>query len=227
VRRYFAVSKSVIVSMAFLVVACSSPVRDVELPAWVTTGDVSETTMPVSLNGEWILNETLSDNPKPLIRRAVETLKKDRRNRVGPPRGTAGRSMARAGNVLESQEEPDPNGEAALTDPRLAALWAKSLHIKQSESAISFTFNDETAVSHLINEATSSDQNINLSFAGWEGSQFVVEKNGPNGLMLERWTLSPDRSQLYLLVSLEIKMPDFPISSEPVFIRRMFDRDLR
>jgi hypothetical protein len=226
VRRYFAVSKSVIVGMTFLVVACGSPVRDVELPAWVTKGDVSETAVPVSLHGGWMLNETLSDNPKPLIRRAVETLKKDRRNRVGPPRGTAGRSK-RADNAPEPQQEPDPNSEAALTDPRLAALWAKSLHIEQSESAISFTFNDETAVSHLINEATSSDQNINLSFAGWEGSQFVVEKNGPNGLMLERWTLSPDRSQLYLLVSLEIKMPDFPVSSEPVLIRRMFDRDSR
>jgi hypothetical protein len=79
-------------------------------------------------------------------------------------------------------------------------------------------------LNYTIGQATSTDRNINLAFSDWEGSQFVVEKNGPDGLVLERWTLSPDASQLYLMVSMELKLPDFPVSSEPLLIGRMFDR---
>ncbi len=229
--RYFDQDKCIIVGIALLVAACASPVRDMVLPEWVKPGDISETSTPVPLQGEWTLNAALSDDPQPLIRRAVEALKKDRRGVLGsgPGRGSAGRRVRQAGMDAPKTEEAeaDPYGEAALSDPRLAALRAKSLHIEQDENTVSFSFDGQTPVSYLVNQATSADQNINLTFSDWEGSQFVVEKNGPDGLMLERWILSPDRSQLYLTVSLEVKMPDFPLSSEPVLIGRMFDRHPR
>jgi hypothetical protein len=229
VRRYFPASKFIIVGTALLAVACSSTIRDTALPTWAISGDFSEVAAPVPLQGKWVLNETLSDDPQPLIRRAVEALKKDRRSVLGDPakRGPGGRPVIKADEVFRVEDEADPYGEAAMSDPRLAALRAKSIRIEQNASTVSFIFDDQAVVDHPVNQATSADENINLSFADWEGSQFVVEKNGPDGLMLERWILSPDYSQLYLAVSLEIKMPDFPVLSEPVLIGRMFDRDPR
>lgn len=215
----------IIAAVALLGVACAPGVRDFELPSW-TEPVVSERSSPVPLHGEWILNESLSDDPEPLIKRAVERLRKSRRDVIGE----SGRGRERGGSGIRVAEapdapaSPDPYRDAAVSDPRLAILRAKSVIIEQAEDSLRFTFDGAPAVGYRIGQATSEDQNINLTFADWEGSQFVVEKNGPDGLVLERWILSPDRSRLYVAVSLEIKLPDFPLPEEPVLIGRMFDR---
>lgn len=209
---------------ALLAVACAPGTRDYQLPAW-TEPLVAETASPVGLQGNWVFNESLSDDPQPVIRRAVESLRKNRRAVIigerGRERGGAG---IRVGEAPDAPGDPDPFRDAAVSDPRLAALRAEAIAIEQGQDAIRFTFDDASAVSYRVGQATSEDQNINLTFADWEGSQFVVEKNGPDGLVLERWILSPDGSQLYLAVSLEVKLPDFPLPEEPVLIGRMFDR---
>lgn len=220
--------RHIIAAVALLGVACAPGVRDFELPSW-TEPVVSETSSPVPLQGEWILNENLSDDPEPLIKRAVERLRKSRRDVIGEP-GRGGRERGEPGiRVAEAPDAPgapDPFREAAASDPRLAALRAKSVIIEQAEDSLRFTFDGAPAMEYRIGQATSEDQNINLTFADWEGSQFVVEKNGPDGLVLERWILSPDGSRLYVAANLEIKLPDFPLPEEPVLIGRMFDRRL-
>ncbi len=219
----YSYSKYILVGAVLLIGACASEVRNFELPAWAVPVGLTETSTPVQLEGGWALNAALSDDPQQLIRRAVAELQESRRNMVGDvvQRGPGG-GLIKVDEPAVSR--PDPYRDAAVADPRLAAAYARSIHIDQNDNAISFSFDTESPVNYLINQATSSDQNINLTFADWEGSQFVVEKNGPEGLVLERWILSPDRSQLYVIVSVEIKLPDFPLPSEPVLIGRMFDR---
>jgi hypothetical protein len=226
VRQYFVKGKYILAGAAFVVfaVACSAGVRDSRLPQWAVPGGFTEAAAPVRLQGKWTLNESLSDDSQQLMNRAVEALIKERRTVISgesPQRGP-GRSKLKIGEDVPMPGDRDPYG--AVSDSRLAALRAKSILIDQDESMLSFTFNDAAPVSYLINQATSTDQNINLTFADWEGSQLVVEKNGPDGLVLERWILSPDASQLYLLVSMEIKLPDFPLPAEPLLIGRMFDK---
>jgi hypothetical protein len=224
VRQYFDKGKYILAGTALFVVACSPGVRDSRLPAWAVAGGFTEAAAPVQLQGKWVLNESLSDDSQQLMRRAVEALRKDRRTVISGDSVERGPGRSRIGEGVPMPGDRDPYDDAVVVDPRLAALRAKSILIDQNESVLSFAFNDVTPVSYLINQATSMDQNINLTFADWEGSQFVVEKNGPDGLMLERWILSPDASQLYLMVSVEMKLRDFPLPAEPVLIGRMFDR---
>jgi hypothetical protein len=219
VRQIFAVA-------ALFMGACTPVVRDYQLPAWARPV-VADTAAPVQLQGKWGLNPGLSDDPQPLIRRAVESLRKSRRALIGDGH-VRGRDRAapviKAGEGPRAPGEADPYRDAAVSDPRLAVLRAKTVSVEERENAIHFTFDDGSSVHYQIGRAISEDRNINLTFADWEGSQLVVEKNGPDGLVLERWILSPDGSQLYLLVSLEVKLPDFPLPEEPVLIGRMFDR---
>lgn len=217
-----------VIAVALLTAACAPGVRDYQLPAW-TEPAITEAARPVPLQGKWILNQSLSDEPEPLIRRAVEGLRKNRRAIiVGEPGSGRDKPGSRAiiGEGPRAPGKSDPYREAAVSDPRLAALRAKSVSIEQDKNTIRFIFDDAASVDYAVGQATSQDQNINLTFADWEGSQFVVEKNGPDGLVLERWVLSPDRSQLHLMVSLEVKLPDFPLPEAPVQIGRMFDRDM-
>ncbi|HEX5055171.1 MAG TPA: hypothetical protein VFX02_01600 [Gammaproteobacteria bacterium] len=172
------------------------------------------------------MNKNLSEDPAPLIEHAVASLRKKRRQIIV---GDSGRDPE-TGQPLKVVEGPampgesDPYGHAAASDPRLAALWADSVAIEQNAAEMRFAFDGAATVSYSIGQATSTDQNINLAFSDWEGSQFVVEKNGPEGQVLERWILSPDASQLYLTVSVEIMLPDFPVPSKPLLIGRMFDK---
>jgi hypothetical protein len=223
VNRYYSCNKYILAGTVLLMGACAPNVRNFELPAWAVPVGITETSTPVQLEGEWVLNAALSDDPQQLLRRAVAELQESRRDMVGDvvKRGPGG--------GLIKVDEPavpvlDPYRDAAISDPRLSAAYARSVFIDQDDNAISFSFDKASPVKYSISQATSSDQNINLTFADWEGSQFVVEKNGPDGLVLERWILSPDSSQLYVIVSVEIKLPDFPLPSEPVLIGRMFDR---
>jgi hypothetical protein len=213
----------ILAGVVLLIGACASNVRNFELPAWAVPVGLTTISTPVQLQGQWILNTALSDDPQQLLRRAVGELQKNRRTVV---EGVVRRGPG--GGLIKIDEpgipQPDPYRDAAVSNPRLAAAYARSILIGQNENAISFSFDAAAPVDYLISQATSSDQNINLTFADWEGSQFVVEKNGPDGLVLERWILSPDRSQLYVIVGVEIKLPDFPLPSEPVLIGRMFDR---
>lgn len=64
----------------------------------------------------------------------------------------------------------------------------------------------------------SLDGNINIAFAEWEREQFVIERNGPRGRILEYWTPSPDARQLHL--SIQMALPMLP---EVVTINRVFD----
>ena len=215
----------IIIAAVLLVAACAPAARDYELPAW-TSPVPAEDARPVRLQGKWVVNKSLSDDSELLIKRAVESLRKRRHNVII---GDSGQSP-QTGQPIKVNEGPvvpgrsDPFRDAAVSDPRLAALRADSIAIEENAPEIRFTFDDAATVSYSIGQATSTDQNINLAFSDWEGSQFVVEKNGPDGLQLERWILSPDASQLYLAVSLELKLPDFPVPSKPILIGRMFDR---
>jgi hypothetical protein len=222
----FSSNKYIFAGAVFLIGACASNVRDFELPAWAVPVGFAENATPVALQGGWALNAALSDDPQQLLRRAVGELQENRRATIGDVVRRGPDGSRRPVKVDEPAiPQSDPYRDAAVSDPRLAAAYAKSILIDQSENAISFSFDAAPPVNYLVNQATSSDQNINLTFADWEGSQFVVEKNGPAGLVLERWILSPDRSQLYVIVSVEIKLPDFPLPAEPVLIGRMFDKN--
>lgn len=224
-RQYFHKGRYIIAGTALLLVACGSDVRD-SWPSWARRDGFTEAAASVRLQGKWKLNESLSDDPEPLIRRAVAALKRNRSTVLSgdlPERGRD-RRPGRIGEDPYMAGTHDSYGDAALSDPRLAALRAKEILIEQGEEEVRFAFDGAPPVSYLVNQATSTDQNINLTFADWEGSQFVVEKNGPSGLVLERWVLAPDSSQLYLAVSVEIKMPDFPLPAKPVLIGRMFDK---
>jgi hypothetical protein len=217
----------IIAVSALLVAGCASGVRESPLPEWVAPV-VAETSTPVQLQGTWSLDASLSDDPQPLIRRAVDSLKKTRRAVIAgnPPATGAGRRVS-VGEGPDAPAQRDPYGDAAVSDPRLAALRAQAVAIEQNERELRFTFENAVSVVYPVGQATSADRNINLTFADWEGSQFVVEKNGPDGLVLERWILSPDGSRLYLAVSLEVKLPDFPLPEGPVVIGRMFNRESR
>jgi hypothetical protein len=217
--------KCAIAGVVMLSVACSSHVRVFQVPAWATPGGLAETAVPVQLQGQWALNAALSDDAKQSLRLAVERLRKNQqragaRNTARGPGGSNGLIRIDGPKVPPS----DPYGDAAVSDPRLASIYADSILIGQTGNAISFAFDGAASISYPVNQAISTDQNINLSFADWEGSQFVVEKNGPGGLILERWILSPDGSQLYLLASVEIKIPDLPELMESVTVGRMFDK---
>jgi hypothetical protein len=218
--------KCTIAGAVFLVGACASNVRDFDLPAWATPGGLAEAAAPVELQGQWALNAALSDDPKQSLRLAVERLRKNQQRAAARNRNAARGPRGSNGLIIDELKVPlsDPYGDAAVSDPRLASVYANSILIGQSESAISFAFDSAASISYPVNQAISTDQNINLSFADWEGSQFMVEKNGPGGLILERWILSPDASQLYLLASVELKIPDLPELTESATIGRMFDK---
>src|SRR5688500_7270849 len=126
-----------IVAAALLVAACASPGRNYELPAWTTEPGLAEQARPVQLQGAWSLNKSLSDDPEPLIRHAVESLRKNRRSVIiGETRpGSAAPHIAVSeGPVMPG--ERDPYQDAAVGDPRLAALRAESVAIEQNAAEI-------------------------------------------------------------------------------------------
>ena len=68
-------------------------------------------------------------------------------------------------------------------------------------------------------EPVSSDGNVNIAFGEWVNGQFIIERNGPRGRILEYWTPAPDASQLHLQIQLNNGF--FP---QPIVISRLFER---
>ncbi|HEY3487574.1 MAG TPA: hypothetical protein VGL10_05865 [Gammaproteobacteria bacterium] len=199
--------------------ACGSGAIKNQLPAWTAPAALTDVVAPVHLSGSWTVNAELSPDPHARISSAIEELRKKKRPDLNPPAGGS------TGRRIKIKDDPIAPQDDVTEDSRLAALYAKTVLISQGGNRVAFSFDSAEPVTFLTgNQATSSDNNVNVVLADWEGSQFVVEKNGPRGLVLERWILSPDRTQLYLHVSVEIKMPDLPGPSEVVTIDRMFDR---
>jgi hypothetical protein len=207
-----------VVSIVFALAACGGP--KVDQPAWVKPELSTVERTPVSLVGRWVVNEVLSDDPALLMQNLV----KRSRHMQRPPSG--GNSGGQQGRRLSTDDyaralERDPLGmNRILQDPRLPVLSAKTVEVRrQGEQGLAFVFDNKPAVMYPTDgRPVSDDNNINIALADWEGSQFVVEKNGPRGMILERWILSPDASQLYLSVSIEM-----PLMREPLVISRMFD----
>ncbi len=199
------------ISLCLCVIACTNN-KTAKLPDWVPGADtaLATTSMPQDFSGRWSLNETMSDDLYRVLQRLEHksTRRAANRNTVDPLGITNGRSR----DTLSVQ--------ALLADKRLAVLNAATLDIRQQQHRVRFVYGSAEPIIYLTDgQASSKDNNLNITLAGWEGAQLVIEKNGPGGSILERWTRSPDRRQLH--VQLEFTMP---LAGTMVVIHQFFDR---
>lgn len=135
-----------------------------------------------SLSGKWVLNERVSDLPKPPAMR--EGMPPGREG-FGPPPGGPGRGMQPRGEDFG----PPPGGPASGPPRREGA---ERFSIEQSGDAVTFHYADGWSRTFRAGEARSEEMSTT---ARWEGSKLVTSRSmGPR--VVETYEVSSDRSRL-------------------------------
>ncbi|MBN1378017.1 MAG: hypothetical protein JXA04_02145 [Gammaproteobacteria bacterium] len=239
---YFSMPVALVVVLLLPVVfgsACSGQ-KVLESPIWVTNAEKSEAgdilMLSQKMAGHWAVNEALSDNPREVMEAAFENSNLFKRSRASTSRDDSGRPSMRGvrGRPGPMSGLGDPDGLSE--DSRLQVLFARELDITFADEKLLYRFQNMTPhirpdkkpnrvepnltpIVYPINgEPVSDDGNVNIAFAEWERQQFIIEKNGPRGRILEHWTPSPDGSQLHVRIQFAVSM-----LSEPVIMSRLFD----
>jgi hypothetical protein len=209
--------KILLLGAALMLYGCAGDsTRSDAVPAWAATGEMVETAIPL-MSGTWQFDPLTSDNAQKLIEERIQgpsllrhreiqrdTLRKEARS--NPDKDIVG---------SKKLEISDP-----LTDTRLPVLHATTLKIEQSVRQLLFAYDAAPPLRYFSDgQPVSYDGNINIMLAEWEDGQFVIEKNGPRGRIVERWTVSPDRDRLH--VQIDIQLPLLP---EKISINRQFRR---
>jgi hypothetical protein len=207
--------KTLLLLAALLCNACANPRTPVNTePAWVR--GAAETSAVPLLSGTWRIDPLASDDSKRLIQEKIEGPDFLRRREMERKQDArmAGKKIEKDGVLRSKQlDVGDP-----LTDPRLPVLQASVIKIEQSAKQLLFSYDDTPPLSYFSDgQPVSYDGNINITLAEWENGQFVIEKNGPRGRILERWTLSPDRDRLHVQVQIQL-----PLLPETIVVNRQF-----
>lgn len=184
------------------------------------------------LSGSWQLNQAMSDDPKEAFKNARKKMRKQGRKGMGDEMRSAGWPSGDGPGGKGKREgrggfgERMKKGRGAFGDDKNSSkmqgvLIAETLDITLTETEITFVVDANDAQVFLIDgRGTPLDENMTVVLAGWEGDQMVVEKtSGGSRKRFERYTVSPDGSQLHVAVSIEQS-----ISQKPIKILRIFDR---
>jgi hypothetical protein len=187
------------------------------VPAWAVTGEMVETAVPL-MNGTWRFDPLSSDNVQRLIEERIQgpnPLRRREMLRNNNPRNDA-RSNPDEGMLASKHLDID----SPMTDTRLPVLHATTLKIEQSKRQVLFAYDAAPPLRYFNDgQPISYDGNINIVLAEWEDGQFVIEKNGPRGRIVERWTVSPDRDRLHVRVDIQL-----PLLPETISVNRQFRR---
>lgn len=190
------------------IILCScSGKKGVKVPGWVSADVFAETELIANrkkILGRWVLNQELSDQFDKVVANNEALGKKKRDSRL-----------------LDTDVHPSLNNSIKINyDNRLQATKAKELAIREEVNILQFQFDLSEPSKYLINgEAHSEDGNVNITLAEWEQCQFVIERNGPGGKVIEKWTPSPDGLQLHVSI-----FYDPPASPQTLIFNRMFDK---
>ena len=194
-----------------LLVACSSGSK-VKIPAWAKEAELDKQMVAPNrvkhITGFWILNFEYSDD----YQEVIHAVKKPNRKKEYEDKLLGRGSKRKKGFGFDTKNMPQ--------DLRLLAVHAKSVAVKNSGQEMLFTFDDKQSMRYLTNEEPfSNDGNLNITLSAWEAGQFIVEKNGPQGKLIEKWTPAPDGSQLHVRIYYEP-----PTLLQPLIFNRLFDR---
>jgi hypothetical protein len=229
-----------------LVTACSGK-RITEAPPWVEQAKKNNSADAMVLSrrmaGRWVLNEELSDDTRDVIDAAFNNSKLFRNKRGSSDRNERGSPSTHGANAMAGHLAFRGGPGGHLDDPRLQALFARELEIVFVNESLVYRYPEpkpgghaprgedaplpetppakpkpETMAYPINGRPVSDDGSINIAFAEWERQQFVIEKNGPRGSIVEIWTPSPDAARLHLSIQIEL-----PLLPEPITVNRLFD----
>lgn len=193
----------------------------------------------VDLTGLWVINSTLSDNPKEILEKRREKAGSNRTRRVGGsgPGGGMGRGPGGVGGIppggvggpvrrMPDRQVESDSGRSEPTNETLDELlaWPEQLDIKQEMhtytiSSINQTSSckpGEAAVQVPMRDGYLADQHC-----GWKSKQFVIELKSPIGLTrIDRYELSKKTDQLVVIT--ELKGGRGPLKG--LKLKRTYDR---
>jgi hypothetical protein len=210
--------KILLLSAVLMLHGCAgNSARSDAVPAWSATGKMAETAMPL-MSGTWQFDPLTSDNAQRLIEEKIQDPNRLRRREMR--RGNNSRNDTKSNTDKDIIDKKNLEISNPLTDTRLPVLHATTLKIEQSARQLLFAYDVALPLRYFSDgQPVSYDGNINIMLAEWEDGQFVIEKNGPRGRIVERWTVSPDRDRLH--VQIDIQLPLLP---EKISINRQFRR---
>jgi hypothetical protein len=184
------------------------------------------------LAGSWELNQSLSDNPEEVFKKAASTKGNMRGGgggygkRGGGGGGGYGKHGGGSGGGRHSSgmsgggRGSDNEGREKL--PMQGVLMAQALEITLSDTEFVLDTGTGIPQSYLIDgNGTPLDNELTVVFAGWEGDQMVVEKTTGGGQkVFERYTVSPSGSQLHVAISMRRSDSTGLINIQRIFNRR-------